>query len=302
MPHGQAAKHKVGPNLHAFERQAGSRKRYSKGLKTAGFAWDAELLDRYLTNPRKMIKGGRMVFPGLKKERDARMSSPTSCRRWYERFRSSCFPEKVKSPMAYRRGCSFSGKRRLPAFRFPPLLPWRNFLWLKNRRRITFGRIPSAAPPPRCQLHRHFPVNSAHIVPQNCRLRLFAKQACYTRRSASRGRSATNPGRAHRCRSRRRQASSSMRTPFRAWQRSITYCSSSSAAIATRSALTGARSRRTRCGARARRRSRPRAPGSGVEMELERRQRPPSREAETFVVSGRLAPSRSAARRPVHGV
>ena len=64
----------MGPNLHGvIGRRAGTAegyKRYSKGLKTVGFTWDAKLLDRYLRGPRKMIDGSRMPFLGLKKARD----------------------------------------------------------------------------------------------------------------------------------------------------------------------------------------------------------------------------------------
>lgn len=67
----KAGQQRVGPSLHdVYDRKAGSVdgfKRYSKGLKNADFVWDAEHLDKWLANPRHMIKGAKMMFQ-LRKE------------------------------------------------------------------------------------------------------------------------------------------------------------------------------------------------------------------------------------------
>lgn len=65
-------KHKVGPNLAGmFARSAGTADgyRYSKNLEGADFSWDDANLDEWLENPKKFVKGTKMVFK-LKKEDD----------------------------------------------------------------------------------------------------------------------------------------------------------------------------------------------------------------------------------------
>ncbi len=67
-------KNKTGPHLVGlFGREAGSVesfKKYSKAMKASGIIWDAETLDGYLANPKKYLKGTKMAFAGLKKEKD----------------------------------------------------------------------------------------------------------------------------------------------------------------------------------------------------------------------------------------
>ena len=67
-------KNKTGPHLVGIiGRPAASVdgfKKYSKALKESGFVWDADTLDGYLENPKKYLKGGKMAFAGLKKQKD----------------------------------------------------------------------------------------------------------------------------------------------------------------------------------------------------------------------------------------
>jgi cytochrome c len=67
-------KNKTGPHLvNIMGRTAGSLesyKKYSKAMKESGILWNEETLDGYLENPKKYIKGTKMAFGGLKKEKD----------------------------------------------------------------------------------------------------------------------------------------------------------------------------------------------------------------------------------------
>ena len=66
-------KKRIGPNLwNIVGADVGAREgfKYSKGMLAFGGQWTYERLDAYLTKPRKVVKGGKMSFVGLKKPKD----------------------------------------------------------------------------------------------------------------------------------------------------------------------------------------------------------------------------------------
>jgi cytochrome c len=70
---GEGAKNGVGPVLNGVVgRKAGSEEgyNYSAANKSSGLTWDEATLKQYLKNPRAMVPGTKMIFPGLSNEKD----------------------------------------------------------------------------------------------------------------------------------------------------------------------------------------------------------------------------------------
>jgi cytochrome c len=72
---GEGAKNKVGPELNGLDgRHSGSAPgyNYSDANKNSGITWNKDEFEKYIANPRGVIPGTKMIFPGISngKERD----------------------------------------------------------------------------------------------------------------------------------------------------------------------------------------------------------------------------------------
>ena len=68
---GPGAKNKVGPELNGIlGRPAASVEgfAYSDALKKSGLTWTDENLHKWLENPKALVPGTKMLFPGVKDE------------------------------------------------------------------------------------------------------------------------------------------------------------------------------------------------------------------------------------------
>jgi cytochrome c len=69
----EAGKNKIGPSLFGVVgRESGTAPdfNYSEGMKNFKHQWTPEELDTYLADPRKVVPGTKMIFPGLKEDKD----------------------------------------------------------------------------------------------------------------------------------------------------------------------------------------------------------------------------------------
>jgi cytochrome c len=71
----QGGEDMTGPNLWGiFGRKAGSEPgfTYSDGMKQAGWTWDADRIDTWITNPRGVLPDTKMTFVGVPDANDRR--------------------------------------------------------------------------------------------------------------------------------------------------------------------------------------------------------------------------------------
>lgn len=69
----QAGQNRIGPSLAGvIGRKAGSAPgfKYSDAMASANFQWTEDKLMTYLENPKALVPGNKMAFPGLKKPED----------------------------------------------------------------------------------------------------------------------------------------------------------------------------------------------------------------------------------------
>jgi cytochrome c len=71
---GEGARNRVGPELNGIDgRHSGSAPgyNYSSANKNSGIVWNEATFKEYIKNPRAKIPGTKMIFPGIKNEKQA---------------------------------------------------------------------------------------------------------------------------------------------------------------------------------------------------------------------------------------
>lgn len=70
---GEGAKNKVGPQLNGLAgRKSGTTEgyNYTDANKNSGITWDEASFKDYIRDPRAKIPGTKMIFPGIKNEKE----------------------------------------------------------------------------------------------------------------------------------------------------------------------------------------------------------------------------------------
>jgi len=71
---GEGAKNKVGPQLNGIDgRHSGTAPdyNYSDANKNSGITWNEQTFKEYIKDPRGRIQNTKMIFPGIKNEKEA---------------------------------------------------------------------------------------------------------------------------------------------------------------------------------------------------------------------------------------